>query len=456
MNEVVWALIIITGLLSISIAIGFWWLSRDLFSPGILVTIGYSAYTLIFVLAVVQGIPTLSNSYTVYGLQAYFGPQVLGLVGLVLGVFLAQGLDRRLKQNSVPIQVGTQALFVGVALWFFVGWGMMALLITKFGGISSFLNIGYGAERYVVIADTGFLGFGVDWLIVVYALLAYIWISGRWRSLQGVARFLLFIIAASFPFWIYLLLITGGRSNILRVILIVILLRHYIIRPFRLGRIVLFGALLYVVMVLYGHVRNELKTNSPIEVARIAVQKVKEDPAILLPTSFGEFINPARALYDLANHNVDWDYWLGKSYLNTSLVFFPKALLPDRPQTPAEWYVSEIDPEFATDGGGLGFVTVAEGYLNFGLPGAFIHMLLFSFVIALTYYRFRRSHTISRSAFVTFTFIIFYVFVLEAGIRIDIAPVIKTFTFGYLLPYISIFFLASLLKRKVSNSWSEV
>jgi hypothetical protein len=433
MSEAVLLLIMLSTVMAIWGVFMSWILQRDVFAPGILLPLSYSAYTLFFVFAVLQE-SSLSSGYDVSGLEAYLYAQILGLLGLLAGVFFAWLIAKRVQLRSNSIHVTAQGLLTGLVFVFTTGWLLMGLLIVRFGGLASFIQVGYGAERYVIVGDVGFLGFGVDWLIVAYSLLAFVLLTGLWRLYRSFYRTILLVMGGTYPVWLYLLLVTGGRGNMLKWLLIFFLIWHYFKKRFEVRKVLILGSIVYMIFVLYGHVRVEFKNLPFLEVVMSAIQKVLDQPTILLPTSFGEFINPARALYDLANRSMEWNYWLGQSYLNIPLVMFPKLVFRDRPLTPAEWYVAQIDPAFAVSGGGLGFVTVAEGYLNFGLMGAFIHMFIVSFVLGLIYYRFIRGVGGSTPSFLRISGIIIYAFLFIAGMRIDVAPIIKTALFGYVLP----------------------
>ncbi|MBW6394559.1 O-antigen polysaccharide polymerase Wzy [Thermus sp. SYSU G05001] len=438
MNEIVWLLTTFSTVTAVIGALLFWFFNRDVFAPGILLILGYSAYTLIFAFSVLLGSVELLDGYDVAGLDAFFYPQISGLWGVIVGTLLAWVVAKKVSFRVRASHVTPHGVIVGLIFSFVTGWAMMIFLFLRFGGLSAFIQVGYGAERYLIVGDMGFLGFGVDWLIVAFSLLAYTSFSGWWKLYGRTYRALLVAFTASLPIWLYLMLMTGGRGNILRLLWIATLLWHYFKKPLKPRQVFLLGGMLYILLVMYGHVRTELVSAPLLEVMKMAFQKVVTEPTLLLPTSFGELINPARALYDLATHRFEWDYWLGRSYLNIPLIIFPRIFLHDRPMTPSEWYVWQIDPAFAASGGGLGFVTVAEGYLNFGTGGAFMHMFMLSFVLGCIYYMTIRPLRAKSAPFMRAAFVMIYAFISLTGFRIDVAPVLKTVLFGYGLPLLTI------------------
>lgn len=85
----------------------------------------------------------------------------------------------------------------------------------------------------------------------------------------------------------------------------------------------------------------------------------------------------------------DFEYSYGKTYLQSLVLWVPKAIWPNRPldapQSFAKTHIKNWKP-----GQGLGYSPLAEAYLNFGVFGAFIHFLLFGFIWGAFWNTFRK------------------------------------------------------------------
>lgn len=450
-----WVLYVTSLGFSLVAGIMLYSLWRDVFSPHVLLIATYSAYTLVLPIWVLT--EASSPGYTVDGLPAYLLAQISGLLGIVCAcVFVTfarsalhvpiRVVARVPKWKGLPSDASGPSLALGAVLWVVAGWLLMAERVRLFGGLSAFLRMGYTAERYVMMSSRGYLGFATDWLLVGYGLISGLVLSGSWKRLTRGCRVTLIFAAATGILWLYTLIRIGGRGAVLRLFLVILLQIHYLARPLKPASAVLAFLPLYTALVMYGHVRSLLAMGSLGTVLLSAWGRLLSQPALLLPTSFGEFINPARALYDLANRTVDFSPLLGRTYVNIPWIFLPKAILPNRPLTASEWYVWAVNPALAAAGGGLGFCTAAEGYLNFGTVGVFVHMFVYSLAFIGLYRALWKNRCIVHKAYKVVALIIVYSVVAEAGMRIDVAPVLKTITLGYVLPLWSVPLLASLLR----------
>ena len=123
-------------------------------------------YTLVFPVSVMLGL--LGDDYTAQGLGRYYLAQAAGM----LGVLTALSTTPARAENTPP---GVEATcvkwppvsvlpLVGVAICSLI---MLWLLAERMGGISSFLVLGYGGDRYLAAQDMAFLGFGHEWMTVV-------------------------------------------------------------------------------------------------------------------------------------------------------------------------------------------------------------------------------------------------------------------------------------------------
>jgi len=390
-------------------------------------------YTLVFPVSVMLGL--LGDDYTAQGLGRYYLAQAAGM----LGVLTALSTTPARAENTPP---GVEATcvkwppvsvlpLVGVAICSLI---MLWLLAERMGGISSFLVLGYGGDRYLAAQDMAFLGFGHEWMTVVVSGVAYIVVTRNYRGLSFYARAGMLLCSVAILAWLYVVLILGARGLLARVFLIVLNQgMMWRARKVRTVLVVVPILAVYLVLVMYGHTRPLFASEGIATGIRESVNMFQRNPGLVLPTAVGELTNPARALYDLANDTFHAPYWFGRSYFNVPLVFLPYGLFPNRPLTPGQWFVSVAEPAFSEAGGGLGFVTFAEGYLNFSYPGVFLQGLMLTLGISWISRRLRAATQYGTGN----SFLIWNAiqgFVIMSAIRIDIAPILKTIVFGYLVP----------------------
>lgn len=225
---------------------------------------------------------------------------------------------------------------------------------------------------------------------------------------------------------------------ILRLLMGVMLQIHYTRRKLKASMMVLPCLVVYVFLVMFGHARGVLAEEGLGSAVTKMGTMLAENPELLAPTSFGELLNPAKSLYDTTSGFLKDELWLGKSYFNIPLIFAPHALVPNRPLTVGEWYVYRAEPDFAEDGGGLGLLTLSEGMLNFGYLGVVVQMCLLAMPVCLAYRWFSKRLKSGKFAYASICYCSIVSFVIFAGIRIDLAPIVKGSVFGYVVPLLSI------------------
>jgi oligosaccharide repeat unit polymerase len=411
--------------------------ARDSFSPGVLFTAMCGLYTMFFPLAVFLGIT--GPEYSEDRLYGYF--LAVGIALVSLWVVCSGTLSRRndILSARSPESYGIPGISVFIVFWSLAGWALIALEIWQLGGIGAFLSMGYGTDRYKATSQFAFAGFSNEWLSLTFmATLQLVLLK------QKISRALVVSVGISFFLWIYFILIGGGRSMILRLLMGVMLQVHYTRRKLKISAMVLPCLLVYIFLVMFGHARGVLAEEGLGNAVAKMGTMLAENPALLAPTSFGELMNPAKSLYDTTGGFLKDELWLGKSYFNIPLIFAPHAIVPNRPLTVGEWYVYQAEPDFAEDGGGLGLLTLSEGMLNFGYFGIFVQMCLLAVPVCLAYRWFSKRLKSGRYAYASICYCSIVSFVIFAGVRIDLAPIVKGTLFGYGVPLLSI----ALLRKK--------
>jgi len=246
-------------------------------------------------------------------------------------------------------------------------------------GIGVFLQNGYTAVARLNEYATGI------WPIIWIRSLPVVWLgltlyiissSLRYKKLFQ-SKFVLGATAAIF----LLIILEGDRGPLFLMILILILVRHYYVKPFKVRFFVL---LAFIILSLFAGMKIvRSRALSPIEML--------EEYRYAHHSELRHWSDPfveAGGTYQIANITAmlvpdNQSYWYGASWLDAIIhtVPFLQGLAFKAGMTaeaPAVWITTEI---VGPGGAGLGFSLPAEGYLNFGFPGAFVQMMIFGLFI---------------------------------------------------------------------------
>ena len=162
-------------------------------------------------------------------------------------------------------------------------------------------------------------------------------------------------------------------------------LRHRLVKPVGMTLSVAVAAML--MLVVFPAVKEFRLSagaeRSSIEFLQEAYLSI-ENPAVAILDELG---GTARVLADtvaLVPQARPFDS--GATYGYALLTLFPNLFWDVHPTiargTASDWLIWTVDPIWAREGGGLGFSAVAEAYLNFGVPGIAVSMVLFGFFLA--------------------------------------------------------------------------
>ena len=398
----------------------------DLFEPIKITVVLYALYAGSLPIAVVisggaeqLGLPAHSG-----GFAKYLAVCGLGLLGLVAGYYspLRNVTERFFLRAPTVTRVWTWR-YIALA-YILVGYALVTLLANTAGGWTEFVAIGYGGQRYLAVEGRGYLDYGFR-LIQVGAVISWILylVHGRRFDLYAAA-------ASAAPYVLYSFLV-GNRGGILKLLVLGIVSWHYLRRRIRArAKAVVMATSLYVLLVLFGHVRGQVGV-----LAKIAYTRNFRWTWLNPFTGYGEFQAPARALWIAVSDEPDVRPLLGRSYVDAVLILTPKGLWSDRPQELAVWFAESFYPDIAAGGGGLGFFTLTEGYMNFGLVGAFAHMLVLGIVLGGAYQYLCRNRD-RPAAVLLYGVIVAWIVI---ALRMDVSVSAKSLLYD-LVPLLPLFF----------------
>jgi hypothetical protein len=295
----------------------------------------------------------------------------LGSLGLVVGWLLSKSGNPEQVKEGTPSQctaaflTGTVAYFCGIALYMAQYW--------QVGGYMQSVAMDRG-QRFEMLTQTvsmpyeGFIVSGLS--LMVYASIG-----------QAKSRRILSFTASLV--WLGLVLLQGDRRLALQTIMalgvVIGTLRPKFTRLRPLA--VIFIAMAYFGAVIYGQYRTLIydlaSGRSTFKQAQVAAQG--EDSIISKPEQ-SELGGPYMSVLYYSSGNEP--LWWGLSYGMSIPAVLPRALYPGVKAPAISANLDEALHEGVGPVYGWGFNPVAEGFVNFGLPGAFGAMVLWSMFFA--------------------------------------------------------------------------
>lgn len=310
----------------------------------------------------------------------------LGLIGFIFG-FELFGVRNRSEVISSSRMIPSHA-------WGMFGVGMMIFaLVLHFGtmaviGLELFMRYGYTAVQRI----DEFVEFpwSLFWMksvpVMLYGVVVYVLYSAlRYKQVfHSKAALCIFLI------FFGVLFLEGNRGPFLKLFLPIMLVRHYFIKPIKIRWLICIAVIalaLFTVMKLTrrsalapGRMYSELK-----------YAQTQEEIHWTFP-----FIEMGNS-YRIANITAylvpgEEPYWKGESWKDAIIHIVPflsgfLSKLGLLGLAPAVWVTwATVGPGAA----GAGFSLPAEGYLNFGFPGAFLEMMFFGILIRRIFIWFSR------------------------------------------------------------------
>jgi hypothetical protein len=130
------------------------------------------------------------------------------------------------------------------------------------------------------------------------------------------------------------------------------------------------GALAPIFLV-WAHIRNEISGEGVFDTQEIGYRINNSDWMNLHESEISVVLTNGRHLLNLVETGT-WDYRWGETMLLDPLyALIPRAVWPDRPDVIQVAFTHAVDPSYP-EGGTLRFSLVLEGFLNFGIAGAFV------------------------------------------------------------------------------------
>lgn len=358
---------------------------KDLFDPVILFTVFYALFVLplpirAYLTDEIEGnvTPYLNDLYPYLSLAV-----LLSALGLLILVVIYHSPIVPALASRIPLPPPASLRGSSRAFWLliFLSGCLIAALSRSVGGLDVLLSKGYGASAELF--GRGYLAIGFPWGFVASLFLLHRYaLRPRLRYLLGFGML--------FALMVFIQLIMGNRSLILTATLATLIFVHYTIRKFHRWELLSLAVFAFASLNLYGFLRS-----SDYEGIGGFLTKTREQfmqlsesgslsKSLLYTVTIGEFVVPFETLPQMIRTvgNEINPFW-GLSFVRAPLYYIPSAIFPERPLPLTNWYMQEFyGPEFGLNEGRAFFI-LAEGYLNFGVAGIFIVMVIWGIFLGL-------------------------------------------------------------------------
>lgn len=353
---------------------------------------------------------------------------IIGLIGLLIGYYIPFG--ERLARRMPVWTISWREVKIAAILLMLYGLVSFATNVAAYGGLGNYISVGYGPQRYVIQREAVAFGQGLELIGIASVILMFALLK------EGRNRW--FIITLSFILvgYITISLLIGQRRYIIYVFLMSFILINYGIKPLKVGWTVLTVLVVYAFFFIYAYSRGMWAQFGLIQGIVETYNIAARNPMMILPFAGGEFVPPAKAILEiLSDHAFQFKY--GASYIVGLIRILPRVgkIWPESLRTLAEWRLATYYPGFYERGVSFNFLTVGEGYANFGYVGVFLHMAFYGFIAKFAYSYFLKNRG---NVLVLIVYAIVFFVMLFEGIHGESSQVLWNASHTYVGPFLLI------------------
>lgn len=238
-------------------------------------------------------------------------------------------------------------------------------------------------------------------------------------------------------FYILCYFLIGDRGGFLYYVIIPLIAYHYFYKKIQIKKI---GVAIILILLCSSviSVSRVSSTYNPIDAYKLYKESEhKDNPLIEAFSEFGTSVKTVNIM--LANVPNQYDYWYGKSYLDSMLIIFPSLFSTRSSQGIDVWLTETFFGKYTYGRGGS---MLMESYGNFGFLGSLLFFNLLGLVSAYLYRNIK-----SNNSLLYFIFYLAFVASICIWMRNTSSYLFRTLAWTVLLYYI-IIFLISYLPRK--------
>jgi hypothetical protein len=353
------------GITILAIPAAIAWYKRALRPTGAELLVPFAFYLSMYqaplARLVVGGSPLDSAEINVLDMALYASQAVSCLVSLRPGAFDPRHSLPPPLDDASPHSARLEA-YAGVAAMAF-GYALLAIWIGSVGlermSSASVTDVYlYGANRATV---------SFQWPFIVGGILTIAHAFARWPG-GGPPLTLRVLYLISITAYISVTLRLGARGPTIEILGAIYLIRSETRRPVS-RRLLVAGTVLIAVLFFLGSaMRSRLYSGFQGASVSDAADRAEGAATGEGPSEFDAIFENHVMVVRLAG--VKMPYLEGGSWADLPLQLIPRQILDSKPQGLSAWWIRYVDAETARRGGGRAFGSFAEGYLNFGVPGA--------------------------------------------------------------------------------------
>lgn len=365
---------------------------------------------------------------------------LLFLVFFLIGYYM-YNIFKPPKSKFLDYSVDNKTLSPDFLIYVSLSFSLILLygLFQQFGGITEYFSLSrFDLYKEKRDNNLGVFTVGFDFLkALIVLLLAKVLFIRKERS-KEYGKLKMFAILLLSLLFIFIVLGSGDRRPIVGLLIGLSFIGSFY-GKINEKLIMFLGIPFALIMQLLSYLRHLI--NSP---EKMLVHLQSNYTPDWLDISKGELGNCYLIFNNLLTKPEKWDFFWGSTYLYNLTNLFPKAILPIRYEGIAIWFVSVFYPETYAKGGGYGFNIVAEGFINFGVPGIAITGFMIG-IIANSLWNFLCINNTNPLKLTLYAMLLTIFFIFG---RTDSGGLMKEFFNGTFLPIVSIFLLNYIIKLR--------
>lgn len=309
----------------------------------------------------------------------YLDNPVPALLLILVGLLAFEtGYRIRLRAGRIPAVVAGTGAMVWTSIFFYglTGLFFLKLVVYILQRLSVFSYLNY-SELYEMLGAPSYLvGIGLGWFSVAIVILYVVSHLGKKRMLRYVAL-------VSLAAFVLFCVLMGKRRIVITTLLALVLFRHYYLK--RIPRWVVISMFFlgtwFVNLVANLRILN-IVSQRYLALAMDVIRSLNPLEALVNLSVISEFQMPFGTFLTLTNRVPSWEpFMAGASYLKAPLVMIPRSLMENRWDGLGPWFVEHFFPQYT--GTGFAFFITGEPYLNFGIIGVILFMLLVGMTVKL-------------------------------------------------------------------------
>ncbi len=349
---------------------------------------GYTLYSLMLPLNYLISLEVVTFDIRIPGASSlpiyeYLMICIIGLIGLLVGYYVPLG--KRYADKLPRWEISRRDLKWTAFILMLYGLFSFGTNIAAYGGLSNYIGVGYGAQRYVIQREALHFGSGLEIIGIAAIIFMYLALMDKRKKWFIVQIGILCLIA-------YITLLIGQRRYIVYLLFMAFIVLNYRFIRVKLKWLLLFMFLTYTFLFIYPYTRRLWSRvgfmQGFVETYNVAVSK----PELMLPFSSGEFLPPSKVILEVLTDD-GFQFHYGASYLTGVIRIIPRVgkIMPEVLERLSDWRMKRYYPGLYERGTNFTFFTVAEGYVNFGYVGAFFHMFIYGLFASILYTYFIRN-----------------------------------------------------------------